>query len=129
VTVGLLLPGLMTNTTKTLGPRGVVSTALRFRGSDTYLPSPATYLSIEWKWIRGHASSRKKEQDFTVPEVLNKAADALATLARQSPICTPQDNDHWPEQTVSIIGPRSSMCGRLANELRYCCTAGDLCSY
>jgi hypothetical protein len=86
-------------------------------------------ISIEWKWVRGHASSRKKEQDFTVPEVLNEAADALATLARQSPICTPQDNDHWPEQTVSIIGPRGHMCGRLASELRYCCTAGDLRSY
>jgi hypothetical protein len=45
------------------------------------------------------------EQDFTVPEVLNEAADDLTTLARQSPIRTPQDNDHWPEQTVSIIGP------------------------
>jgi hypothetical protein len=51
-------------------------------------------ISIEWKWVRGHASNRKKEQDFTVPEVLNEAADDLATLARQSPIRTPQDNDH-----------------------------------
>jgi hypothetical protein len=61
---------------------------------------------IEWKWVRGHASSRNKEQDFIKPEVLNEAADALATLARHSPICTP-----------------------LASELRYCCTAGDLRSY
>jgi ribonuclease HI len=37
-------------------------------------------ISIERKWVRGHASSRKKEQDFTKPEVLNEAADALATL-------------------------------------------------
>jgi ribonuclease HI len=60
-------------------------------------------ISIEWKWVRGHASSRKKEQDFTVPEVLNEAADDLATLARQSPIRTPQDNDHWPEQKVASL--------------------------
>jgi ribonuclease HI len=86
-------------------------------------------ISIEWKWVRGHASSRKKEQDFTVPEVLNEAADDLATPARQSPIRTPQDNDHWSEQTVSIIGPHGRMCGCLASELRYCCTAGDLRSY
>jgi hypothetical protein len=37
--------------------------------------------------------------------------------------CTPQDNDHWPEQTVSIIGPCGRMRGRLASESRYCCTA------
>jgi ribonuclease HI len=86
-------------------------------------------ISIEWEWVRGHACSRKKEQDFTVPEVLKEVADDLATLARQRPICTPQDNDHWPEQTVSIIGPRGRICDRLASELRYCCTAGDLCSY
>jgi hypothetical protein len=104
-----------------------VSTVLRFRGCETVrtclLQLP---ISIEWKWVRGHASSRKKAQAFTVPEVLNEAADDLAILARQSPICTSQDNDHWPEQTVSIIGPRDRMCGRLASELRYCCTAGDL---
>jgi hypothetical protein len=82
-------------------------------------------ISIEWKY-RGNVNSRKKEQDFTVPEVLNEAADDLATLACQSSIRTPQDNDHWPEQTVSMIGPRGRMCGRLASELRYCCTAGDL---
>jgi ribonuclease HI len=70
-------------------------------------------ISNEWKWVRGHASGRKKVQDFTVPEVLNEAADDLATLVRQSPICMPQDNDHWPEQTVSIISPRGRMCGRL----------------
>jgi hypothetical protein len=105
-----------------------VSTALRFRGSDTYLPPSATCLHRVEVGSR-HASSRKKEQNFTAPEVLNEAADDLATLARQSPICTPQDNDHWPEQTAIIISPRGRMCGRLASELRYCCTAGDLRSY
>jgi hypothetical protein len=39
------------------------------------------------------------------------------------------DGRDWPEQTVSIIGPRGRMCGRLASELRYCCTARDLFSY
>jgi ribonuclease HI len=86
-------------------------------------------IKIEWQWVRGHASRRKKEQDFTYPEVLNECADDLATLARQSPIRTQQDEAHWPEQTISIIGPRGRMCGRLASELRYCCTAGDMLSY
>jgi hypothetical protein len=73
----------------------------------------------KWEWVRGHASSRKKVQNFTVPEALNEGAGDLATLARQSPVHTPQDNDHWPEQTVSIIGPCGHMCGRLTSELRY----------
>jgi ribonuclease HI len=43
----------------------------------------------EWERVRNHASSRKKVQNFTVPEVLNETADDLATLARLSPIRTP----------------------------------------
>jgi hypothetical protein len=61
------------------------------------------------------------------PEVLNESADELATIARKAPIRTQQDDDHWPEQTVSIIGART--CGRLADALHYCCTASDLISY
>jgi hypothetical protein len=60
---------------------------------------------------------------------MTNTTKTLATLARQSPVCTPQDNNHRPEQTVRIIGPRGRMCGRLASELRYCCTASDLRSF
>jgi hypothetical protein len=42
------------------------------------------------------------------------AAEDLAIIARNSPIITQQDDDHWPEQTVSM---------------RYCSTASDLLSY
>jgi hypothetical protein len=40
-----------------------------------------------------------------------------------------QDDDHWLEQVISVIGHRGRLCGRVACELRYCCTAGDLLSY
>jgi hypothetical protein len=86
-------------------------------------------IPITWHWVRGHASRRKDPEDFTFAEVLNEAADELATQARKLPNLTQIDDDHWPEQTVSIIGPRGRMCGRVATELRYCCTAPDLLSY
>jgi ribonuclease HI len=86
-------------------------------------------LSISWQWVKGHASRRKPSDEFTFPETLNETADELATIARQSQNLTQTDDDHWPEQTVSVIGPRGRMCGRLARELRYCCTASDLISY
>jgi hypothetical protein len=86
-------------------------------------------ISISWQRVRGHASHRKKEHEFTYPEVLNETADGLATTGRQSTNLTQQDDDHWPEQPVSIIGPQGRMYGRLASELRYCCTANDLISY
>jgi hypothetical protein len=86
-------------------------------------------ISISWQWVKGHASRRIDPADFTFPELPNETADGLATLARQSQDLTQTDDDHWPEQTVSIIGPRGRMCGRLARELRYCCTASDLISY
>jgi hypothetical protein len=79
--------------------------------------------------VRGHAGSRKPADEFTFPETLNETADGLATLARHFQNLTQTDDDHWPEQTVSVIGPRGRMCGRLASELRYCYTAPDLLSY
>jgi hypothetical protein len=79
--------------------------------------------------VKGHASRRKNPADFTFSEILNETAHGLATQARQSQDLTQTDDDHWPEQTVSIIGPRGRMCGRLARELRYCCTASELISY
>jgi hypothetical protein len=84
---------------------------------------------ISWQWVRGHASRRKQPHEFSFAEVLNEAADELATIARHSQHLTRTDDDHWPEQTVSIIGLRGRMCGRVARELRYCCTASDLLSY
>jgi ribonuclease HI len=71
-------------------------------------------ISISWQWVRGHASRRKERDEFTFPEVLNKTADDLATEARKSQNLTQTDDDHWPEQTVSIIGPRRRICGRVA---------------
>jgi hypothetical protein len=62
-------------------------------------------IPITWHWVKGHASSRKGPDDFTFPEILNETADELATKARQFPNLTQIDDDHWPEQTVSIIGP------------------------
>jgi ribonuclease HI len=86
-------------------------------------------IPIKWQWVKGHASSRKDRDELTFPELLNETADELATQARSYPSLTQKDDDHWPEQTVSIIGPRGRMCGRVASELRYCCTAPDLLSY
>jgi hypothetical protein len=86
-------------------------------------------IPISWQWVWGHASRRKQPHDFSFAEVLNEAADELATIARHSQHLTRTDDDHWLEQTVNIIGPRGRMCGRVARELRYCCTASDLLSY
>ena len=77
--------------------------------------------------MRGHASRRKKRQHFTYAEHLNDKADHLATAARNDR--TTPDMTHWPEQEISIEGPRGRICGRLAKEIRYCCTATDLISY
>ena len=83
--------------------------------------------SVDWQWIRGHASKRKRRHQFTRAEELNEIADDLATAARQ--FVEAVDDDHWPEQEVSVIGMRGRMCGRLLHELRYCCTMPDLLSY
>jgi hypothetical protein len=59
---------------------------------------------------------------------LNEAADDLATTARDNP--KNAEHLHWPEQQISLIGPRSGrVSGRLVHELRYCCTAADMMSY
>ena len=84
-------------------------------------------LKIKWTWVRGHARRRKKPEKFTQAEVLNEAADDLATAARAWPL--QQARNHWPEQHISLVGPRGRISGRLATEIRYCCTAPDLESY
>ena len=84
-------------------------------------------LRMTWQWVKGHASQHKKPQDFTWAETLNEKADNLATAAREDRHFP--DQSHWPEQVVSITGPRGRICGRLANEIRYCCTTVDLKSY
>ena len=53
-------------------------------------------LTIDWQWVRGHASRRKQEYDFTWPEVLNSCADEMATSALSRKHTS--DNRHWPEQ-------------------------------
>jgi ribonuclease HI len=40
---------------------------------------------IHWKWVKGHASRRKRPENFTMAETLNEAADSLATAARSNP--------------------------------------------
>ena len=82
---------------------------------------------IEWQWVRGHASRKKARTEFKWEEILNEAADELATDARHCAVAF--EDDHWPEQEISMIGPRGRMCGRLAHEIRYCCTSGDMLSY
>ena len=84
-------------------------------------------VKIHWEWVRGHASRRKQPHDFTWPEELNEAADAMATEARLQS-ATP-DKSHWPEQQVSVIGKTGRIQGNLSHEIRYCCTAADLQSY
>jgi hypothetical protein len=79
--------------------------------------------------VKGHASAEKHPDELTFPEILNETGDELATKARRSQNLTHTDDDHWPEQTVSIIGPRGRMCGHVARKLRYCCTAPYLLSY
>jgi ribonuclease HI len=71
-------------------------------------------ISISWQWVRGHASRRKERHEFIFPEVLNETAGELATTARQTQNLKQTNDDHWPEQTVNIIGPRGRMCGRAA---------------
>ena len=84
-------------------------------------------LSIKWVWVKGHAGRRKKRHNFTWAEVLNDHADCLATEASKITHCP--DNSHWPEQQVSICGPKGRISGRLDHEIRYCCTSRDLLSY
>ena len=85
------------------------------------------HLRVHWEWVRGHAIRRKKRQDFTWAEILNDHADKLATSARTNK--STLDFLHWPEQDISLVGPRGRICGRLDREIRYCCTATDLVSY
>ena len=87
----------------------------------------ASSMSFSWIWVKGHARRRKKPADFTWAETLNDHADDLATEARATR--HRYDSSHWPEQQVSIDGPRGRICGRIDHEIRYCCTATDLMSY
>jgi ribonuclease HI len=84
-------------------------------------------LHIKWTWVKGHASRRKRPENFSIAEQLNEAADALATIARDHP--KQAEHVHWPEQHISLIGPSGRVSGRLVHELRYCCTAADIMSY
>jgi hypothetical protein len=102
--------------------------ALRSLSGNTDLPS-AVANPISWYWVKGHASAKKRPDELTFPEILNETADELATKARRSKNITHADDEHWPEQTVCIIGARGRMCGHVSKELRYCCTAPNLLSY
>jgi hypothetical protein len=100
----------------------VVPHGLRSRSRDTYLHSEVAnphYVAL----VKGGATG--KHPRFTFPE-LHETADENPSTSLSNLMQT--DETHWPEQTVSIIGPRGRMCGRLASELRYCCTARDLFS-
>ena len=85
------------------------------------------WLNIQWKWVRGHASRRKRPDQFSMEETLNEAADVLATSARRHPV--DKSHIHWPEQQISLVGPYGRVSGRLVKDIRYCCTAADLMSY
>jgi len=84
-------------------------------------------ITINFQWVKGHADRRKKPEKFTWAEVLNMCADDLATQGRQA--SAELDSSHWPEQVVSVVAQGERLVGRLAHELRYCCTVGDLHSY
>jgi hypothetical protein len=62
------------------------------------------------------------------PEHLNEFSDDLAKAVYWLPT-SEIDSDHWPEQIISVIGPRGRMCDRLQEEIRFCCTAPTLFSY
>ena len=47
----------------------------------------------------------------------------------QAHLWVPVQNEAFADQDISIVGPRGRICGRLASEIRYCCTAPDLFSY
>jgi ribonuclease HI len=66
-------------------------------------------VTVTWKWVKGHARRRKKPSEFTWAENLNDQADALATEARD--IRGLHDKSHWPEQHISIVGPRGRISG------------------
>jgi hypothetical protein len=59
-------------------------------------------MNFDWQWVHGHASKRKRPDKFTRAETPNEYADQLVTEAREL-FCTGNDN-HWPEQIVSVIG-------------------------
>ena len=84
-------------------------------------------MQISWEWVKGHARRQKKPSEFTWAEKLIDHADVLATEARDVKF-KPQ-LPHWPEQQISINGPRGRINGRIDHEIRYCCTAADLLSY
>jgi ribonuclease HI len=86
-----------------------------------------SHTQVTWTWVKGHASRRKQRSEFTWAETLNDCADHLATEARE--VRTKPESSHWPEQQISIEGPRGRISGRLDHEIRYCCTATDLLSY
>ena len=86
-----------------------------------------SFMQFTWVWVKGHARRRKQPLDFTWEESLNDDADILATEARE--VRSTPDSPHWPEQQISIEGPRGRISGRLDHEIRYCCTATDLLSY
>jgi hypothetical protein len=85
------------------------------------------HMQISWEWVKGHTRRRKQPSEFTSAEILNDHADVLATEARDVKF-KPQ-SPHWPEQQISIGGPRGRISGRIDHEIRYCCTAADLLSY
>jgi ribonuclease HI len=74
-----------------------------------------TGIHISWKWVKGHASCRKRPENFTMAETLNEAADALATKARSNP--RQAQHTHWPEQKISLKGPYGRVSGRLASDV------------
>ena len=84
-------------------------------------------VSVDLHWVKGHAERRKKPDEYSWAERLNVSADEMATAARH--INSPPDSSHWPEQVVSVSGPRGRLLGRLSTEIRHHCTADDLRSY
>ena len=66
-------------------------------------------MQFSWIWVKGHARRRKKPSEFTWAETLNDHANRLATAARD--VVFRPDKSHWPDQEISIEGPRGRICG------------------
>ena len=85
-------------------------------------------VKMKFCWVRGHALQRQKHgSSLSWDEILNEAADALATRARNIPIDA--TNPIWPEQQVWLANNDGVINGRLDQDLRYHCTAPDVLAY
>ena len=85
-------------------------------------------VKMKFCWVRRHALKRQKHgSSLSWEEILNEAADVLATQARSTPTSTADTS--WPEQRVWLSNVDGVINGRLDHDLRYHCTASNVLTY